>query len=276
MIDHFAVRRDGRLHPLLYALPLNCFALARYWDGSTLTGPTRGRAFENAFYRACERSGLPLDERAGSRTLRGAATASGFSHESDAVFVAPDVTVHVELKHLSSPVSKTDLMVFNQKGLDFLLGGDPRLCRRPLHRVFVSGSRLSDEARRFALVWGIVTVEPDRLPLPLLHWILGSSLAPPRGLRTAPEEAWRWIPIMVAALQDRLRRMAECAGGGEDVLARGRIDHALVTLQRDDGALFWRALDAQDPLWLEHVWAGLVGTRPAPSKASFGSPVSAI
>ncbi|WP_137141139.1 hypothetical protein [Azospirillum brasilense] len=261
MLDQFEVRREGRLHPLLYRLALYGLALARFWEGPGLTGPTRGRAFEEALYDACARTGLPLRERAGSRTLRGAATASGFGHESDAVFAAADLTVHVELKHLSHPVAKTDLMVFNQKGLDFLLGGDPQLRRRPLYRMFVSGTPLSDDARRFALVWGIVAIEPNRLPLPVLHWLAGSTMPPPRGLRIPPERIWQRVPALVAPLQDRLRRMAVCVTAGEEVVTRGRIEDALVALQDGDGALMWRALEAEDPLWLERVWADLAALR---------------
>ncbi len=106
----------------------------------------------HTLYGAGARTGLPLCERAGSRTLRGATTVSGFGHETDAVFAAADLSVQVELKHLSHPVAKINLMIFNQKGLDFLIGGDPQLRRRPLYRMLVSGTPLCDDARRFALV----------------------------------------------------------------------------------------------------------------------------
>jgi hypothetical protein len=98
-------------------------------------------------------------------------------YENDGVIAASDLTVHLEAKHLRGEVSKNDLMVFNQKGLDYLLGGATQFRRRPLYRLFLSGSSLSHEARRFALLWGIVAVEPNRLPLPLLHWLVGSSHA---------------------------------------------------------------------------------------------------
>ena len=60
-----------------------------------------------------------------------------------AVIAASDLTVHLEAKHLRGEVSKNDLMVFNQKGLDYLLGGATQLRRRPLYRFFLSGSSLS-------------------------------------------------------------------------------------------------------------------------------------
>src|SRR5438128_3515720 len=151
----------------LYDLVWDMFALVRCWDPQ-LCGPERGRAFETLFCEYCRRRGLPLSELPGSRTLLFKSSASGFLHENDAVIATPEITVHLELKHLSSSVDKTALMIFNQKGLDFLAADNPALRSRPLYRVLLSGGPLCHEARVFAAQWGILTVEPDRLPLLLL------------------------------------------------------------------------------------------------------------
>jgi hypothetical protein len=115
MLEFFETRSESRLHPLLYRAVFGSFALARFWDGTELCGPERGRAFENVFYAFCERGDLKLTERAGSRTLCNVTSASGLHHESDAVISAPDLILHVETKHLTEEVSKNSLMVFNQK-----------------------------------------------------------------------------------------------------------------------------------------------------------------
>ena len=47
-------------------------------------------AGREALYRFCDRRLLPLSERAGSRTLRNARSASGIRHENDGVIAAPD------------------------------------------------------------------------------------------------------------------------------------------------------------------------------------------
>ena len=255
MLNLFEVRGPGRLHPVVYRLALGGFALARLWDGGGLQGVARGRGFEAALYRFCERWDLRLSERAGARTLRGVRSASGLRHESDGVIAAPDATVHIETKYLTNQVSKGDLMVFNQKGLDHILAGDPQVCRRPLYRLFLSGSPLSHEARRFALAWGIVAVEPDRLPLPLLHWLAGSSLSPvPAG---QPDRVWDEVPRLVVPLQERLRRLSACLDGGGGALAGHRLDAALKDIQEREGERYWSALDRQDPLWLERVYEDL-------------------
>ena len=125
-------------------------------------GPARGRALEQAFYRLCRFTGLRLTEQAGSRTLRGVSSASGLSHESDAVIVAADITVHVEMKSLFGEVPKHDLMLFNQKGMDFILADAPELRSRPCYRLFLTTSPVTPAARRFAAIWGIGLVERDR------------------------------------------------------------------------------------------------------------------
>ena len=83
MLDLFETRAAGRFHLIIYRLTLGSFALARHWDNQDLPSLERGRAFEEAIYRFCDLSLLPLSERAGSRTLRNARSASGMRHEND-------------------------------------------------------------------------------------------------------------------------------------------------------------------------------------------------
>jgi hypothetical protein len=96
MLDFFEVRAERRLHPVLYRASLGGFALARLWEGATIHGPERGRAFENALYAFCERERFWLNERAGSQTLCNATSASGLRHESDGVIACADTILHVE------------------------------------------------------------------------------------------------------------------------------------------------------------------------------------
>lgn len=254
MLNFFEVRGAGRLHPTIYRLALGGFALARYWEAEDLRGPARGRAFEAALYHFCELYDLRLSERAGSCTFLGVRSASGLRHESDAVIAAPAVTIHVEVKHLAGQVSKDDLMLFNQKGLDFLMAGDPQICRRPLYRVFLSGSSLSREARKFAIAWGIAVVEPDWLPLPLLHWLVGSSLSP-SGIRA--DRIWDEVPRLVLPLQERLTRLSTCLDRHDTCLAGHRMD-VVLDFQEREGDDYWSSLDHHDPQWLERVYWDLM------------------
>ena len=62
--------------------------------------------------------------------------------------------MHLELKHLSEELGKNELLVFNQKGMDYLAADSASFRSKPLYRVIVSGSPLKPEARRFAVQWG--------------------------------------------------------------------------------------------------------------------------
>ncbi|WP_156938570.1 hypothetical protein [Mesorhizobium sp. LNHC252B00] len=270
-MDFFVTRSSGRLHPALYDVISGSFALTRLWDCETLSGPERGRAFEGAFYGFCEGRGLRLTERAGSRTLCGSVSASGLRHESDAVIVLPDIIIHVETKHLGHEVSKNDLMIFNQKGLDFMMSGATPLTARPLYRVFLSGGPLSPEARRFALLWGIVAVEPDVLPLPVLHWLAGSSFAEHPGFRHSAERIWRDVPVLVASLQERIRRLPSCLEGHLETLSRSRIERYLEDVQMACGDRCWRELDYIDPFWLENIYSEFSRHLPRLTKMNWSS-----
>ena len=257
MFDLFQTRSVGRLHPTFYRAVLGAFALVCSWGADDFAGPARGRALEQAFYRLCAFGGLRLTERAGSRTLRGVRSASGLQHESDAVIGAADITLHVEMKSLFGDVPKNDLMLFNQKGIDFILSDAREIRSRPCYRLFLTTTPLSFKARRFAAIWGIAVVEPDRLPLAVLHWLVGSDLElglPPLIDR---DRAWIAIPKLLMPLQAQLRRVAMILDGTEQPIADGKIDTVLQRLLAVDGAAYWAALDRRDPFWLERVYENL-------------------
>jgi hypothetical protein len=254
MLDFFETRAHGRLPPLLYRAALQSWALVRLWDAPAGRATERGRAFETAFYETCNRSGFAIIERAGSRTLCSVPSASGLRHESDAVIAGGNLLIHVELKH-TVEVSKATLMEFNQKGLDFVMSGALVLQRRPLYRMLVSGGPLAREARRFAALWGIIVIEPDVLPLPLLHWLAGSTFPAAANDENLALRIWREVPIAISSIQESIRRLPECLTESGCVVAPCRIDALLEQLQHDFGTSYWHLLDALDPYWLERIYA---------------------
>ena len=132
-------------------------------------GPDRGRAFEALFYKLCRGRGISLCEKAGSVTLGHRRAASGFRHEVDAGSRSAELVTHWELKHLSGEVPKNELLIFNGKGLDFLHGTPASSAAVPMRRFLLSGGCVRDDSRRFAILWGIMIIEPGRLALPLLY-----------------------------------------------------------------------------------------------------------
>ena len=151
-------------------------------------------------------------------------------HENDAVISTPDVAVHLELKHLSGELGKKELLIFNQKGLDYLFADNHMLRRQPLYRVILSASVLSPAARRFALQWGIAVIEPDRLPLLLLHHLAAHQLAALREVQIQEQdEIWREIPRLVVPVQERIQQLSKAINGGE------RSSAVRVSIERSTG-----------------------------------------
>jgi|SRR5271157_798597 len=248
----FRRRAESHYPPVLYGLTLDLFAVVQHWQPAA-SGSARGRLFEGLLYRYANARQLPLSEQAGSRTVRRVKAASGFQHENDAVLAFPDFTVHCELKHLSGELSKNELQIFNQKGIDYLLAEGLTLRSLPFYRIVLSGGLLSPAARRFAVQWGIHVIEPDRLPFLLLHELCGRVVPPLRGasLQTQ-DELWEEVPRLIVPLQDRLTRIGRLLQGGEEcVIGDYRPNWAIDHVQRVIGDHYWDALDEQNPNWLE-------------------------
>lgn len=258
MIAPLFRNREGREFPaLLYGLAIDMFALVQHWEPPAIPASERGRLFESVLYRYCRARRLTLTETAGSRTLRRVAAASGFRHESDGVIATPELTVHLELKHLSEELDKNELLVFNQKGLDFLAADNASFRSKPLYRVIVSGSPLQPEARRFAVQWGILAIEPDRLPLLSLHWLAGRQVPHLYNVDEQTQDLiWREIPHLVTPLQDRVSRLSGALVGGAEVVSSHRIERAMEH-QRVAGDYYWMALEEEAPTWLEDRYDGL-------------------
>jgi hypothetical protein len=250
--------REGPEFPaLLYELAIDMFAIVQHWEPPAIPASDRGRLFESVLYRYCRSRRLTLTETAGSQTIRRVKSSSGFRHESDGVIATPDLTVHLELKHLSEELGKNELLVFNQKGFDYLAADSASFRSKPLYRVIVSGSSLKPEARRFAVQWGILAIEPDRLPLLSLHWLAGRQVPHLDSVEEQTQEAiWREVPHLVTPLQERLSRLSGAIGGGTEVVSSHRIERAMEH-QREAGDYYWMALEEAAPTWLEDKYDGL-------------------
>jgi len=223
--------------------------------GLTVKGPERGRQFENVFYKLCGRRGLHLCERAGSRTLAEQRSASGFMHEVDAATRSIRCITDWELKHLSSPLEKKELLVFHGKALDFLMGSTLGIARIPLFRFLLSGNSLRDECRYFAALWGIVIIEPLRLPLPLLYEAVARGAA-----SVLPAADCAIVRTRVAwacrSLQSAVIELAGVCGGRPGVTNNGtasRACRAVVDAQEQIGADVQGYLDEHFPDWLDDV-----------------------
>jgi len=229
------------------------FSIVQFWEPPPISGPERGRLFEQILYDYCDYRHLDLVERAGSRTLRGERAASGFMHESDAVIATPELTVHLELKHLTSELGKNELLVFNQKGIDFLMTDNAHVRSKSLYRIVLSGNLLAQAARRFAIQWGILAIEPDRLPLLILYQFANLYVD---GLRGVDEKAQKVIksavPHSIVPLQNKIRQLADALSGNKLLMESQFIDELINVFQREYGDEYWISLDAMnEENWLE-------------------------
>lgn len=260
-MDGLFLRRKERYFPAwLYDMVADMFAIVQHWQPHA-RGAARGRLFETIFHRYCDQRGLHVTERPGARTVRHTRSASGFAHETDAVVASPDLTVHFELKHLSVPLGKNEILIFNQKGLDFLFGTDEELWHAPFYRVVLSGEILTPEARRFALQWGIIIIEPDRLPLLMVHGLSGRLVPRLRCVNpTVQDEIWTEVPALLPSLQRKVKEMSRHLDAGHRAMMRFRQEWALDVVQRVVGDQYWMALDSDEPQWLERRYEELSAT----------------
>lgn len=178
-----------------------------------------------------------MSEKAGSRSLVGQKSASGFGHEMDAASRSPGGAAAWELKHLTAPLEKNELLIFNGKGLDYFYGSSPLFARLPLQRFLLSGWEVRDEARGFAALWGIMVIEPGLLPL-LYEAVargFGSHLARPDRDAVRHEVRWACRP-----LQDVLKELGARTGTGDTPprcgQEAGRYARAVLAVQEQIGA----------------------------------------
>jgi hypothetical protein len=139
-------------------------------SGSLAQGSVEsGRQFERKFYQLCESLGIHLCEQAGSATMAGSRSASGYRHELDATHLANEAICIWELKHLQSTVPKNELLIFHAKSEDYLMGLDAFHARIPIFRILMSTRPASPECRRYAALFGILLLDATLMPLPLLY-----------------------------------------------------------------------------------------------------------
>lgn len=216
-----------------------------------VTGAQRGRNFERLFYELCRSRGVQLCERAGARTLAEEQSASGLLHEVDAASRSVACITHWELKHMTTEVPKNELLIFNGKGLDFLQESGPMAARTPMFRFLLSGAGVRDECRYFAMLWGIMIVEPVRMPLPLLYEAVASGAA--AQLTPAESEAVRdHVYWACRPLQRVLAELNDWTSGKEG-LTRADVESLGLRVRSQIGNLVVDCLDEQDEDWLDNA-----------------------
>jgi hypothetical protein len=228
-------------------------------------GPERGRNFEHLFYKICDRLGVHLSERAGGRSVAGQRTSSGFAHEVDAATRAASATTYWELKHLSTPLEKNELLIFNGKALDYLYDARQLFRFTPLLRFLLSGRNIRDDCRVFAIQWGITVIEPGRLVIPFMYEALARGFR--ARLSNADQEALRGLaPWACRSLQAILQDVASrCATNRQSTIIPSVTRRAkeVIEMQEQIGQDILDSLEDEFPDWVndlaQEVWTQVGG-----------------
>lgn len=144
------------------------YCILRFYPFENTPGPKRGRELEKVFDDYCLSKSLRLVEHPGSSTLFGYKSLSGIGHEVDGSINGGDWKLHIELKAYRQEVPKDQVMLFNERSLDYYFAFFRNGKSYNLYRAFVTDSPLELMVRRFCYSWSIITVEPDRLPIPVI------------------------------------------------------------------------------------------------------------
>jgi hypothetical protein len=133
-------------------------------------------------------------------------------------------------------------------------------------RFLLSGASVRDECRYFSVQWGIMIIEPFRLPLPLLYEAVARGaaecLTPAECDAVRDRVYWACRP-----LQNALEELHEWGSGpsrptrcGPDAL---RIAKEVSDIQEQIGATVLDYLDEHHPDWIddaaEETWDGVGG-----------------
>jgi hypothetical protein len=160
-----------------------------------------------------------------------------------------------ELKHLSSPLEKNELLIFNGKGLDFLHGGDSLTAKMPLLRFLMSGANIREDCRRFAILWGITVIEPGRVPLPIIFEAVSRGVV--TNLTVADEEAIQYrapwaFRTLQTAVGELAQRVADQSKGGPVPELSRRVSE-LLDMQEQIGVEMLDSLDDGWPDWVDDL-----------------------
>jgi hypothetical protein len=161
-----------------------------------------GLAYQAAVARTLWRPGMRCVQQAGVHVLWGLRSASGTAHELDAAGRAGGAAYLIEAKARAS-LTKADLAVFELKASDYYFGRWKSVIAHAWWMILASAGPTDDASRRLAAHRAIILVEPNRLPIPVLHHHCRHPAS--RGLlpQTLCREFLRLSPRALQPLQER-------------------------------------------------------------------------
>lgn len=141
------------------------YCICRFYPFKT-DGAKKGKELEQIFLDYCISQRIQPSERC--FTLFGFISWSGIHHEVDSAVQQSDTGIHFEFKAYEHNVVKDQIMIFNEKSIDYFFSIISHNPKFNFYRVFVSDSPLDTNATRLCYLWNIIVVQPEILPIPVI------------------------------------------------------------------------------------------------------------
>lgn len=93
---------------------------------------------------------------------------SGVKHEVDGSMEIDRTRLCFEFKAYEQCIMKDQVMTFNEKSMDYFLSMEQQECNYNVYRIFASDSPLDQNSARMCYLWGILSISPDVLPIPVI------------------------------------------------------------------------------------------------------------
>jgi hypothetical protein len=152
-------------------LPKVCealYLLSRFHPPA-LASCLRGRTWERWAARSLSTAGVWIRQGPGSLTLFGSKSASGLRHEIDGSGALHSWTVVLEAKAYSDRgPSKIDISFFDRKTFDLYVARRRAGEQGPHYRIMASTQAFDPAMLKYCYLYGIVAVDPNLIPLPVL------------------------------------------------------------------------------------------------------------
>jgi hypothetical protein len=109
-----------------------------------------------------------MPKRPRNLTLFGYDSWSGVGHEVDGALEVHGTRVCLEFKAYEQRIMKDQVMSFNEKSMDYFFSMAREMNSLNVYRLFVSDSSLDSNAAKMCYLWGVISVSPDVLPIPVI------------------------------------------------------------------------------------------------------------
>ena len=149
------------------SLCLELFVLAQKETGD-VNGVAGGRKWEMAVAAMLANRGIAIESVPGGYRILGFLSLSRLMHQVDATLCCTDAIVLAEWKAYSGAFPKNELLRFKAATDDYYMSFGAVGQSRPVVRLFGGIGTAPIELRRYAALHGIVLLEIDRWPLPVL------------------------------------------------------------------------------------------------------------